>query len=70
MTTKRKNRLAKRKPEVRSPAELQAERIINQIVEREPRLRAAREASRRSGIGNDENIVESTLSAYRQRLKK
>ena len=60
-----------RESEVKTPTEIQAERIINQLIEEEPRLRAAREAFRRSGGSTDNgSIVRTTLHAFRQRVKK
>jgi hypothetical protein len=60
----------KRKAEDRTPAQKHAERIINELIDSDPRLRAAREASRRAGLVGNESIVQSTLTAHRQRLKK
>ena len=57
--------------EERTPAERHAERIVNELIERDPRLRAARRASRRAGVSDEGgSIVQSTLTAHRQRLKK
>ena len=53
----------------RDLAALEAERIVNKLIEKEPRLKAARQALQRNN-NNEANIVESTLRAFRQRLTK
>jgi len=49
----------------------EAERIVNEHVEKLPRLKAARDSMRRSTSGGDrDQFVQETLKKFRQRLKE
>lgn len=45
-----------------------AQKIVDELIEREPRLKAARETTR-SAHRIDESSARDTLKAFRQRLK-
>ncbi len=45
-----------------------AQKIVDELIEREPRLKAARETAR-SAHRIDESSARDTLRAFRQRLK-
>lgn len=52
----------------RSVAAIETEKIVNAQTEAKPRLKAARDALRRSGT-TDDSFVQDTLTKFRQRLK-
>lgn len=51
-----------------TPAEKAAREFLDKILQRDPRLKAARDSVQKS-VDNGSSVVEQSLKTFRQRLK-
>lgn len=66
--TKKQTQTSKAIPKAESAAEKAARELLDEILQRDPRLKAARDSVKKS-LENGSSVVEQSLKTFRQRLK-